>query len=505
MKKIIKRIVLISLTLILIAISGVAIWTYRELKHHDGGFVDAIDPYEFVEKRSALGIKNVQLLSAEIDTFRLGNIVLREGVIDAITFDETQDPNIQYIDGNGNYLIPGLTDSHVHLLNSKNDLYLYLANGVTTVFEMYGKDRHIEWKKEAEAGAFSPNLFVASRKIGSRNHSNADFEEFIGQHLNWTSKEEVKKGVAKHKEEGYDALKLSSYLNLEFYNYILEEANEQDIPVVGHLDRDVGLDNMFGSGLSMLSHIEEIFKNTSAQFGKTYNDPDGYLEYLDSVINDIALKMKQENIAVSSTVWLGEQIDNQKFELEEFLTTIPLQYANSGVVEGSELYRGWLPGKNDYQEPEIMDKPDEIKETKAFLQAYEKALHKITRALLNHNVMIMAGTDTNVPGAVPGFSFHNELKSLTNAGLSNKEVLISAITAPANYIKSNTGRIEKGYKANLVLLSGNPLESIENTRKIEQVFVNGYSINKKQIERILSSIEAKNNDARKIEIAKYLK
>src|SRR5512140_3913046 len=51
------------------------------------------------------------------------------------------------IDGRGKFLIPGLVDAHVHLL-SPDDFPLYLANGVTTVFNLDGRPAHLVWRKQ---------------------------------------------------------------------------------------------------------------------------------------------------------------------------------------------------------------------------------------------------------------------------------------------------------------------------------------------------------------------
>ena len=172
---------------------------------------------------------------------------------------------------------------------------------------------------------------------------------------------------------------------------------------------------------------------------------------MNATLDDLTIPLEEAKAQVLYVKAEGENIRRRSFEdvdkarkfaLEKFLTTIKLQYANAGVVEGSELYRGWLPGKNDYEEPEIMDKPDKIKKAKAYLQAVEKSLQKITKSLSKNDVMILAGTDTNVPGAVPGFSFHKELKSLTAIGLSNSDVLKSATLFPAQYMESNSGKIK---------------------------------------------------------------
>ena len=53
------------------------------------------------------------------------------------------------IDGSGKYLMPGLADMHVHL-GYEGDLTLFIANGVTTVRNMWGKPIHLVWRQQIE-------------------------------------------------------------------------------------------------------------------------------------------------------------------------------------------------------------------------------------------------------------------------------------------------------------------------------------------------------------------
>lgn len=504
-KRLLKKAVLGLLLIFFLGFSYEILWSYFQIRHHQGSIIETIDPGPFVEKHAAIGIRNIHILSPENDRFHLKNIVLRNASIDAITETDSLLPDIRYMEGNERYLIPGLIDSHVHLLDSKNDLYLYLANGVTTVFEMYGTDTHIAWKKEAEAGAVSPDLYVASRKIGSRDGLVPMIEDLIGQHINLTSEAAVEKAVRRHKEAGYDALKLSSYLTLDMYHIILEEAEARQMPVIGHLSHQIGLKNLYGSGQAQLAHVEELVKSTMNDFeGRMYDRPEAYLAYLESVADDIAVRLKNNNIAVSTTIHLMESLPKQKFDIEEFIRTVPFQYANAGVVEGSELYKGWLPGNNEYEDPSIKENPQDLEKSVMFWDAYVQAIHMMTRALVTNGVTIMVGTDANVPCMVPGFSLHDEMKSLADLGMSNQAILEAAITTPAAFMNSKTGKIQKGYKANLVLLAGNPLESIENTRRIDHVFFNGYSMDRNQMNGILKEIEEANNKGREIDIKEYL-
>ena len=257
-------------------------------------------------------------------------------------------------------------------------------------------------------------------------------------------------------------------------------------------------------GLGLLSHVEEIVKNTMWEFGTYYEEPGEYLAYLDGRLDEIAGHMAADGTAVSTTIWLGESIVRQKFDPDNFLKSIPLRYANAGVIEGSGVHQGWLPGNNPYEDPWLLENPEAQPQALAAWDAYVQALHRTTRKLMEHGVVVMAGTDANVSGTVPGYSMHDELASLVETGLSNAQALASATTIPATFWGRETGSIRPGYRAELVLLSANPLEKIDNTRRIEAVFGNGYYLDRQRIERMLAAVEDINARERSIDIDAWL-
>ena len=90
--------------------------------------------------------------------------------------------------------------------------------------------------------------------------------------------------------------------------------------------------------------------------------------------------------------------------------------------------------------------------------------------------------------AVPGFSLHRELQEFTGIGIPNHAALHAATSKPAEFMEESKewGTIATGQRADLVLLSANPLEDISNTKTIEGVMVRGQWITHKTIQHRLN-------------------
>ena len=103
---------------------------------------------------------------------------------------------------------------------------------------------------------------------------------------------------------------------------------------------------------------------------------------------------------------------------------------------------------------------------------------------------IMAGSDTPEWLLLYGFTLHRELKTLNEAGLSNYTSLAAATRNPAEFFGTlkQTGTIEKGKRADLVLLDGNPLQDISNTEKRAGVMLKGRFFTQSEMNQWLDEI-----------------
>jgi imidazolonepropionase-like amidohydrolase len=171
-------------------------------------------------------------------------VIVRNGLISEIgdTKRVKVPKDAQRIDGGGKFLIPGLADMHVHLFTddefpdalAEDEFRIMIAHGVTTIRLMTGTPEQLALRhKSASREILAPLIYAASPQFTGRKSSNAYVV---------TTEAEARAAVAKSKQDGYDFIKVTTFLKPEVYEAIIDEAQKQNIRVVGHADsRSVGL------------------------------------------------------------------------------------------------------------------------------------------------------------------------------------------------------------------------------------------------------------------------
>ena len=108
-------------------------------------------------------------------------------------------------------------------------------------------------------------------------------------------------------------------------------------------------------------------------------------------------------------------------------------------------------------------------------------------------VKLMTGSDFGAnPLLFPGWGVHDEMALLVKAGLTPMESIQAATRNPAMFLglDKSVGTIEKGKVADMVVLSANPLEDINNTRKVNAVIFQGRMFDRAELNRMLASVAA---------------
>jgi imidazolonepropionase-like amidohydrolase len=386
-------------------------------------------------------------------------VLVRDGRIVAIgAGDSVEIPaNARRIEAAGRYLIPGLTDAHVHLL-STNEFALYLANGVTTVFNLNGRPAHLLWKKQVAAGELlGPTIFTAGPTF-DRAHT----------------AEEAVHMVDEQAGSGYDAVKIYNQVSKAEYPALIAEAKRKNLLLMGHVAREPDFGMTIAAGQS-IAHLEEF---TYTYFNPQHDDDNSHIVYDENKIPDVVRDTAKSGVYVIATLFTYRDIVEQATNLPEFLKSPELKYVAPWTLEGLQ------PAANRYYHfPE---------KSHAQLRTSLAFQRKLVKALADGGVPLLSGTDSTDIGPVAGFSLHDELQEFVNDGLTPYQALQTATLNAARYFRQNSefGTIEVGKRADFVMVGGNPLKDISYTRKIEGVMVRGRWLREDELASKLDAVPA---------------
>jgi imidazolonepropionase-like amidohydrolase len=117
----------------------------------------------------------------------------------------------------------------------------------------------------------------------------------------------------------------------------------------------------------------------------------------------------------------------------------------------------------------------------------------LVRALRDAGARLLLGTDETNPFIVAGFSVHDELALFVEAGLSPYEALRAGTATPAEFLglMGEFGVVAEGARADLVLVSGNPLEDVGHARRPVGVMVRGRWLGREELDGMLALVAEK--------------
>jgi imidazolonepropionase-like amidohydrolase len=370
---------------------------------------------------------------------------------------------------------------HVHLLSdedgypdalAEDELKIMIANGVTTVRFMIGTPEQLVLRARSARGEIiAPTIFAAGPHLTGKEQGN----DFVVK-----TEDEAREAVRKSKAAGYDFIKFTTYIDAKVYEAAVAEAAKQNIRIVGHADSRFVTVPRAWKARQQIEHLDgymEMLLPDNSEIKGSVSDVYIYnpknwdsLDVIDeSKIPEVARKTVESNKYVDPT----QQFMKNTFDFRFY------------TQKNQDFYIGYL------------------KKTPLNKVSWEKRAkwvairNKLIKAIYDAGGKIMTGSDTPEFLWLYGFTEHREMKALAEAGLPNFAVLQAATANPSQYLGTfdKVGTIEKGKRADLVLLDGDPLENISNTEKRAGVMLKGKYYTQEEMNKWLDEAAPKMHNA----------
>jgi cytosine/adenosine deaminase-related metal-dependent hydrolase len=409
-------------------------------------------------------------------------VLVRDCRIEAVrpVADVVVPDDAERIDGRGRYLMPGLADMHVHY-NEPGFGALFLANGVTTVRNMWGWPAHVKARTRVEQGELlAPTMYTCGPIMDGRPPF------WPGSAIIETT-EDAERSVAEQKQQGYDFLKVYGFLTLEAYDGIVAAARRHDMRVVGHVADQVGLRHALVSGQASIEHLHGYLDALIPD-----DAPPAEIRSLGDRIVRQAQYADEANISrvvewtCEAGTWncvtllVNRMSGTARLSFEEELARRPeVRYLSPGHVGF------WNPKNNPRNVA-----PWSIEREGAALQRTIELRKLLVRALRDAGARLLLGSDTPNPFVIPGFSIHEELALLVDAGLSPYEALRAGTYDAADFLGALdvSGTVTPGRRADLALTEANPLEDVANAGRIAGVMARGRWLPESELRRMLEEV-----------------
>lgn len=454
-------------------------------------------------KRYPFAIEHVNIINVDSGTLaRDMTVIVESGKITSINPSgvsagvSVSGAEIKRIDGTGKYLLPGLWDMHTHSLKLSPQLHhpLFIANGVTSVRDMSGcmsepesnwaciNDRR-QWTTEAVTGRrVSPRYVLqSSHQTNGGNEVPTGFPDYF----RLQQPGDAEQLVTFYQQAGADFIKSYSELSPRQYHSLTTAASAANVAVAGHRPLKISLLEAIHAGQKSIEHPRlfhfECYRDSDSF--RALADPIRHYntELMQKLISEFdpdQCRHLMEQMADSNTWWVptlgiihnSANATNAAFLKDPRLSLIP---AMARMLI-------WMPDLNRAAE--------DVSVHQAFYQQTLKHLKLASDA----GVKLLVGSDSIDSYIFSGSSVHDEMARMVDAGLSTADVLRAATLSAARFSGRDhrSGSIAVGKDADMLLLAGNPLDDIRQTRSLDGVVFNGMLYDKQDLKGLTEFVEA---------------
>ncbi|MEZ5946941.1 MAG: amidohydrolase family protein [Hyphomonas sp.] len=436
-------------------------------------------------------IRDVTVVDVETGTHRPGQtLIIEDGTIRAMRAEpETcASDDVVTIDGTGQYLIPGLWDMHVHSHRDRRWTYHYPLFRAFGVIGVRDAGSHLgsalAAMERARTDPLAPHVIWGSPIIDGAPPFNSfglsAEDEASGRIL-----------VREIRKWGFDFVKVYDRLTPEAYHGIADEARQLGLRVEGHVPLALSPLGVVASGQTLIDHLTLVLEACTPgaldMVHEAQAKAPGDTDSLELLMDDRFASALDSYDAALCNAQFRQFADRQVWQVPTLIEMKGYFYADDPAVTGDpradltspRLLAEWQEWGNEAD-------PAQLANGRAVLDAQMRMI----RPMQDAGVGLLTGTDaSSEPWVFAGASVHDELAMFVAAGLSPAEALRTATINPMLYQgRSSEGAlIAPGEQADLVLLDGDPLADISNTRRISAVFTQGQYYDRSALDALLDA------------------
>ncbi len=396
--------------------------------------------------------------------------------------------NATFIDGTGKYLMPGLTDAHIHFFQNgglytrpdvidlrkykpyqeeidlaKSDmehkLLRYLKNGITNVIDVGANLHFLKQRNDFINNDSVPSIYIAGPLLTT-------YEPKVYENLNDDEPFHLVKTV----EDGINGVKMQLPLQPDFIKiwYItqadglgIDASARKNLPIIKAI-----IDEAHKNNLKVAVHATE---RITAQLA-VENGADFLVHFIDDeILKDDFVQLMKKNKTILIPTLIVHSGYNKTFGQNLNISTYELAKADPYQL-GSLLDLKHLPDTS------LVDKYKNLTLAQTSSSKQSDSIAKANIKILSDaGVLLATGTDAGNIGTMHASSYLAELQAMQESGMSNWQILTASTINGAKVLdkENEFGSVTINKKANLVLLDANPIENLENLTKINRVINNG--------------------------------
>jgi imidazolonepropionase-like amidohydrolase len=375
-------------------------------------------------------------------------VIVQDGRIQAAgpTASTPIPPGMRVIQAAGESLLPGLWEMHVHYSGVEFGPAL-LAAGITTARDCGGEFEFLTTVRDKidKEHALGPRLLLAGL---------IDSGDALGfGYVDANTPAEGIAAVDTYADAKFDQIKVYTQLQPNVLRAITAEAHKRGLTVTGHVPAAINAFDGIADGMDQINHLQFVTRAMLPDGAK------GPVDINSERAQQLIALLKEHHIVIDPTDGWGEMANHPKnvdvATFEPGINAAPYTLASKYRAMGS---------------PEA--------DAAKFRERMETNL-RVIHALYAAGVTIIPGSDTGLLG----YGLDRELELYVQAGMTPMEAIESATIVPARVMKldHDSGSIEVGKRADLMLVDGNPLQNISDLRRVVRVVKDGRMYDSKKL------------------------